>query len=180
MIFGAMRLWLDRNRADHLAEQRATLRHFQPPSLTARLAKDPDFLVTPIRQQAALVFIDLNGFTSLSESLGPDETYQVLRGFHSLIDEQAVRHNGLVAAFMGDGAMIIFGIPDPGPTDADDATRACVDLCRQTRDWIASLPESVSSRISFKIGAHFGPVVASRLGGESHQHITAIGDTVNV
>src|SRR4029450_3175863 len=42
-----------------------------------------------------------------------------------------------------------------------------------------SLPPSLASRIGIKVGAHFGPIVASRLGGDSHQHITATGDTVN-
>jgi adenylate cyclase len=42
------------------------------------------------------------------------------------------------------------------------------------------LPVSIASRLGFKVGAHFGVIVASRLGGESHHHITATGDTVNV
>jgi adenylate cyclase len=48
------------------------------------------------------------------------------------------------------------------------------------RQWLASLPVSIASGLGFKIGAHFGVIVASRLGGESHLHITATGDTVNV
>ena len=47
-------------------------------------------------------------------------------------------------------------------------------------DGSKSLPPSIASRTGFKIGAHFGPIVASRLGGGSHQHITATGDSVNV
>ena len=48
------------------------------------------------------------------------------------------------------------------------------------RRWIESLPPSIASRTGFKVGAHFGPIVASRLGGGSYQHITATGDSVNV
>jgi adenylate cyclase len=76
--------------------------------------------------------------------------------------------------------MILFGLPDPGGEDACHAVEACVGLCSRTTSWLTSLPTPISSRLGFKIGAHFGPIVASRLGGGSHEHITAIGDTVNV
>jgi adenylate cyclase len=46
--------------------------------------------------------------------------------------------------------------------------------------WLAALPEPIASRIGYKIGAHYGMIIASRLGGDTHQHITATGDTVNV
>jgi adenylate cyclase len=180
VLFGAARLWHDRRRAERLVQEGNTLRRFQPPSLAARLARDPDFLIEPVRQEAALVFIDLSGFTGLSEALGPDRTQALLQGFHDLIDEETVRNQGLVASFMGDGAMILFGLPEPSSQDACHAVEACVSLSTRTRTWLASLPEPISARLSFKVGAHYGTIVASRLGGDSHQHITAIGDTVNV
>ena len=180
MIFGAAELWLDRRRADRLSVQSRTLRRFQPPSLTKRLAEDPAFLIKPVRQKAAVIFIDLSGFTGLSELLPLDETREMLRGFHALVDQEAVRHQGIVASFMGDGAMILFGLPDSAPEDACHAVEACVGLCLRMEAWMAELPDAIASRIGFKIGAHFGEIIASRLGGDSHQHITAIGDTVNV
>ncbi|WP_052003109.1 adenylate/guanylate cyclase domain-containing protein [Microvirga sp. BSC39] len=180
VVFGAAELWLDRRRADRLSMQSRTLRRFQPPSLTRRLAEDPAFLMKPVRQKAAVIFIDLSGFTGLSEILPLDETREVLRGFHALVDQEAVRHQGIVASFMGDGAMILFGLPDSSPEDACHAVEACVGLCQRTEEWMAALPDAIASQIGFKIGAHFGEIIASRLGGDSHQHITAIGDTVNV
>jgi adenylate cyclase len=180
VIFGAAELWLDRLRADRLSLQSRTLRRFQPPSLTKRLAEDPAFLTKPVRQKAAVIFIDLSGFTGLSELLPLDETREMLRGFHALVDQEAVRHQGIAASFMGDGAMILFGLPDSSPQDACHAVEACVGLCLRTEEWMAELPQAVASQIGFKIGAHFGEIIASRLGGDSHQHITAIGDTVNV
>ena len=65
------------------------------------------------------------------------------------------------------------------PDDAARAAQCSIALCVRAERWIAALPPSIASRIGFKIGAHFGPIVASRLGG-NHQHITATGDTVNV
>jgi adenylate cyclase len=180
ILFGATRLWLDRRWAEKLARESSTLRHFQPPSLSERLRRDPAFLSKPLRQEAALIFIDLSGFTGLSQTLDPNEMREIIREFHTLVDEEAVRCHGFVANFMGDGAMVIFGLPEPTPEDACHAVRACAALCSRTQAWLASLPEPIPARLRFKIGAHHGLIVASRLGGASHQHITAIGDTVNV
>jgi adenylate cyclase len=180
ILFGAARLWLDRSRAERLSVQSRTLQRFQPPSLAERLTKDPTFLIKPVRQQAALIFIDLSGFTGLTEILPLDEVREILRSFHTLVDQETVRNEGIVASFMGDGAMILFGLPEPSPRDAGHALAACIALCTRMESWLAALPEPIASRIGFKIGAHYGRIIASRLGGESHQHITATGDTVNV
>jgi len=180
ILFGAAQLWLDRSQAERLSVQSRTLQRFQPPSLAERLTKDPTFLMKPVRQQAALIFIDLSGFTGLTEILPLDEIRELLRSFHTLVDQETVRNGGIVASFMGDGAMILFGLPEPSPRDAGHAVAACFALCRRMEAWLASLPEPIASRIGFKIGAHYGRVIASRLGGDSHEHITATGDTVNV
>jgi len=180
ILFGAAQLWLDRSKAERLSVQSRTLQRFQPPSLAERLTKDPTFLMKPVRQQAALIFIDLSGFTGLTEILPLDEIRELLRSFHTLVDQETVHNGGIVASFMGDGAMILFGLPEPSPQDADHALAACVALCNRMEAWLASLPEPIASRIGFKIGAHYGRIIASRLGGDSHEHITATGDTVNV
>ena len=76
--------------------------------------------------------------------------------------------------------MILFGLPGPRPDDARRAAECSVGLCVSAERWLASLPSSIASRLGFKVGAHFGMIVASRLGGGSYHHITATGDTVNV
>jgi adenylate cyclase len=86
----------------------------------------------------------------------------------------------MITSFLGDGAMILFGLPEASPDDATRAAQCSIALCVKTERWIEALPPEIATRIGFKIGAHFGPIVASRLGGRNHQHITATGDTVNV
>jgi len=65
-------------------------------------------------------------------------------------------------------------------SDASKAVKCATGLCMSVERWLASLPQPVGSRLGFKVGAHFGTIVASRLGGGSYHHITATGDTVNV
>ncbi len=180
LLFGAMQLWSGRRTAQYFDRKNRLLEQFQSPGVKEWLARDPNFLLEPIRQDAAVVFVDLSGFTALSESLGPDAVRELLKEFHALVDKETVRHGGMITSFLGDGAMILFGLPQPAPDDALRAAECAFGLCVKTERWIQALPPPIAAGIGFKIGAHFGPIVASRLGGSSHQHITATGDTVNV
>ncbi|MFB9980066.1 CHASE2 domain-containing protein [Mesorhizobium kowhaii] len=180
ILFGAAQLWLGRSRAQFFATQSQLLQRVEAPGMGEWLAKHGDFLSEPVRVDAAILFIDLSGFTGLSETLGPIATRELLNNFYALVGEEVTSCGGVVTSFMGDGAMILFGLPEPATNDAFNAARCCVGLSSRTNDWLASLPASIASRLGFKIGAHHGTIVASRLGGEGRQHIAAIGDTVNV
>jgi adenylate cyclase len=180
VLFGAVQLWLNRRQAQHFAMTSDLLQQFQAPAVRQWLTKNPDFLLTPVHQDAAVIFVDLSGFTSLSETLGMDAMLALLKDFHTLVDREVEARGGVITSFLGDGAMILFGLPESTPDDARHAALCCVDLCNRADRWIESLPPAIALRIGFKVGAHFGPIVASRLGGGSHQHITATGDTVNV
>jgi adenylate cyclase len=81
---------------------------------------------------------------------------------------------------MGDGAMIVFGLPRAAPDDAARALEAALALGTDVGAWLREHPLVAASRIGVRVGAHYGPVVVSRLGSETHQHITATGDSVNV
>jgi adenylate cyclase len=180
ILFGAVQIWLNRRQAQYFAMKSDLLQQFQAPALGRWLTKNPDFLLVPVHQDAAIVFIDLSGYTGLSEALEIDTTQRLLLDFHAMVDREVEKHGGLIVSFMGDGAMIVFGLPQAAADDARNAALCCVDLCGSAGQWIEALPPSIAPRIGIKVGAHFGPIVASRLGGGSHQHITATGDTVNV
>jgi len=179
-LFAAVQLWSGRRRAQYYAVRSELLEQFQAPGIQEWLTKDPNFLNEPVRQNAAIVFIDLSGFTSLSEKLGPDRVRELLKDFHALVDREAVASGGTITSFLGDGAMILFGLPEAATDDAFRAVECSVGLCVSAERWLTSLPPSIASRLGFKVGAHFGTIVASRLGGGSYHHITATGDTVNV
>jgi adenylate cyclase len=180
ILFAAVQLWSGRRRAQYFAMRSELLEQFQAPGIQQWLTKDPNFLLEPVRQNAAIVFIDLSGFTSLSERLGPDAIRELLKNFHALVDREAVACGGTITSFLGDGAMILFGLPEAMADDTFRAAECSVGLCVSAEQWLTSLSPSIASRLGFKVGAHSGEIVASRLGGGSYHHITATGDTVNV
>ena len=180
VLFTAAQLWLGSRRAQYFSMRSELLEQFQAPGIQDWLTRDPNFLAEPVRQNAAVVFIDLSGFTTLSERLGPDRVRELLKDFHALVDKEAVTCGGIITSYLGDGAMILFGLPKAATDDAFRAAECSVGLCVRAQRWLNSLPSSIASGLGFKVGAHFGTIVASRLGGKSYHHITATGDTVNV
>ena len=183
LLCAAGRQALDRRQARRLASAEGALRLFQSPVLAERIADDPAFLARPVEQDAPILFVDLSNFTRLSERLGPQRSREFLREFHGVVEGEVTRHGGLVLDFMGDGAMIAFGLPEPRADDAARALTAALGLASRVAEWLATrsrdLPE-VRPAVGVRVGAHYGPVVVSRLGTETHQHITTTGDSVNV
>lgn len=182
VLLVAARQAIDRRRGARVAQSEQVLRLLQPAALADRLARDPTYLIEPVARDIPVLFIDLSGFTQQSERLGPVRTRAILKTFHDLLDGIASTYGGLVVNFMGDGAMILFGALDPDPAQASNALQAAEDLIVSIRRWIAGEPEltGVGRILDVRIGAHFGPVILSRLGSQTNQHITATGDTVNV
>lgn len=170
---------IDRRTAKLLTVARIELSRFQAPALAQRIAKDPNFLAVPVAQRAAILFVDLSGFTGLSERLGPADTRSFLKTYHTKIVEICDQHNGVVLDFMGDGAMIGFGIPEHGPNDAENALQCAIDLARTLDVWIKASDRSADIK-GLRVGAHIGDIILSRLGHDNQQQITTTGDCVNV
>jgi adenylate cyclase len=180
LLFGSLRLWLEQRSKRRVRVQREAFRRFQSPAIADTLARNPRFLQEPVQQDAAILFVDLSGFTGLSELLGAQRTRDFLKQFHSIIEDEALGYNGYVESFMGDGAMLVFGLPAPRTDDAQRAIDAALSLGRALKAWIAGLALPEANALGMRIGVHYGAVVLSRLGAETHQHITATGDIVNV
>ena len=180
ILFGSAQIWQGRRRAQRFAQQTQLLQRFQSPGLGDWLKDHPDFLSEPVRQEAAIVFIDLSGFTRLSQTSGPAAVRELLDAFYKLVEQEAEANRGVITNFMGDGAMIVFGLPEASADDASNAARCCTALATRAQEWLASLSTPVAAMVGVKLGAHFGTIIASRLGGGSQQQITATGDTVNI
>lgn len=169
----------DRFQSNKLMQAQEALSRFQSPRLAKRVAEDPGFLMVPKEQDAAMLFVDLSGYTTLSEQLGPARTRDFLKSFHTIVVDVANKTGGIVLDFMGDGAMLGFGIPETSENDPANAALCAFLLHNGVGVWLSET--GMSTRISrVRVGAHYGQVVLSRLGHDRQQQITTTGDCVNV
>ena len=178
--YGAARLGLDQIVARRLTRDVALLARFQSPLLVQQILGTPDFLERPVHRDVGVIFVDLSSFTTAAETFGAAWARDLLVQFHALIEREAAARGGFVASFMGDGAMVVFGLPEARADDAARTLDAVKGVQFSTAAWLAGVPNQPASGMRVRIGAHYGPVVLSRLGPVHHQHIAATGDTVNV
>jgi adenylate cyclase len=122
-------------------------------------------------RQAAVMFVDVIGSTSLAAERAPDDVVRLLNRFFGLVVAVADDHNGWVNKFEGDGAMCVFGAPD----DMDDPAGCALSAARALNARLrAELPE-----LEAGIGVSAGTVVAGNVGAAERYEYTLIGDPVN-
>ena len=174
------RFLVERHSGRKAAAERAMLAKFQSPLLLDHMLREPHFLDKPVRQDVAVMFLDLSGSTGVAEALGPERSRDLLSAMQTLVEREVTAQRGVVINYMGDGVLAVFGLPKPQSDDAARALTTVESLYTSVAAWVADLPPAARDRLDFRIGVHFGPAILSRLGSPTHQQITAAGDTVNV
>lgn len=159
---------------------RANLSRYFSPNLVDQLAASDGALDRVESREAAVMFIDIVGFTDISERVGPDRVMAMLRSFHRRIARTVFDHGGTIDKYIGDGIMASFGTPLTGPHDATNALRCAYAMIREVAVWNLKRAERGAEQIRIGIGIHHGEVVTGNIGDERHLEYAVIGDTVNV
>jgi class 3 adenylate cyclase len=131
------------------------------------------------RKQVTVLFVDVSGFTSLSERLDPEEVHGLMSRAFELMLAEVHRNEGTVNQFLGDGIMALFGAPIAHEDHARRAVRAALGIERA----LAGFQQELSPRgITFRArqGLNTGLVVVGSIGGDLRMDYTAVGDTTNV
>lgn len=166
--------------AERVAERaRANLARYFSPKLVETLAAKNQPLGEVRRQNLAVLFADVVGFTRLSETLGPEQVMEVLREIHSWMERTIFKRNGSIEGYIGDAVLAIFGFPEAGEKDATNALSCAYELLTAAQHWNRERTETGLSPIFIGMGLHYGPVVLGDVGTEEHVEFTVIGDTVN-
>ncbi|MEP6067274.1 MAG: CHASE2 domain-containing protein [Paracoccaceae bacterium] len=153
------------------------LSRYQSPQLVEALANQTALEFDGRMQKAAILFVDLVDFTQRSAEIGSAASGKLLNRFHTIINDVAQHWNGVVSYTAGDGAMIIFGLPQVAADDAKRALGCANDLL--TRIGADDIIAVASSPSSVRIGAHSGDVFATVLGEKGRSTPTVTGDVVN-
>ncbi|MEM7226042.1 MAG: adenylate/guanylate cyclase domain-containing protein [Pseudomonadota bacterium] len=158
---------------------RANLARYFPPKLAATLAQRDQPFGSPREQSVAVLFADIRGFTTLSESLPPNTVMEMLRDFHGRVEAAIFDNGGILQNYIGDAVLATFGVPDTGPTDASNALVAARTMLDDLNHWNQERTARNEPPIGIGIGLHYGPVVLGDVGSERSMAFTIIGDTVN-
>ena len=133
----AMRVTAEQRQRRRLERQRNNLARYFAPSVVERLARADRPAELERTQDAAVMFVDIVGFTRLSEPMPPAEAMTLLREFHLRVEQAVFAEGGMVEKFAGDGALACFGVPDPDPAAAAqemaEVHQLATDALRDTR-----------------------------------------------
>ena len=160
-------------------EKLTKIQKYLPKGLTEKILSQRD-RIEGERKQVTVMFCDMEGFTSLSERLGPEEAYTVMDQVYEILIHKVHDYEGTVNEFTGDGIMALFGAPIALEDAPQRAIRSAYAIHREMTkfsDKIKQDKEKIPS-IKMRIGIHTGPVVVGTLGNDLRVEFKAVGDTV--
>ena len=130
-------------------------------------------------QEIAILFVDIRGFTTLSEGQLPYDVVFVLNRYFAAIGTAVEAAGGRVDKFIGDGVMALFGIERGAHTGCREALAAARLISARLDELNASLGGEIDRPLRIGIGIHCGPAIVGEMGYGNAASITAIGDAVN-
>jgi adenylate cyclase len=128
---------------------------------------------------ATVVFIDIRGFTAMSESTHATQLLQMLNEYFEMVVEIVFRHEGTVDKFMGDAIMVIWGAPVLHGDDPIRAVGAALETSRALVDFNKMQADEGKQEIQIGVGINTGNLVAGYIGSTRTMSYSVIGDTVN-
>jgi len=164
-----------------LDEKLIKIQKYLPKGLTEKVLSQKD-RIEGERKQVTVMFCDMEGFTQLSEKLGPEEAYTVMDQVYEILIHKVHDYEGTVNEFTGDGIMALFGAPIALEDAPQRAIRSAYAIHREMTkfsDQIKLEKENILP-IRMRIGIHTGPVVVGTLGNDLRVEFKAVGDTVNL
>ena len=151
------------------------------PQIVEEIAKKGDFEIKlgGENRDIAVLFVDIRGFTTMSEALEPEQVVEILNEYLSLTTKSIFDNSGTLDKFVGDATMAVFN----SPFDLEDyeykAVCAAMDIVKGGNDIEEKFMKRFGRSVGFGVGVNCGPAVVGNVGCEFRMDFTAIGDTVN-
>lgn len=159
----------------------ARLARFFSPAVARRLAEgDIGGTLRGSRHDVAVLFLDIHGFTAMSERMRPEDLGPFLGEFRGLVARRVFGRGGTIDKFIGDGALAVFGATGPRDDAAACALGCAEDVLADVETWSSGRVARGLPPVEVAIGGHHGEVFAGIVGSEGMLEFTVLGDTVNV
>ena len=151
------------------------------PQVVAEISKDGSYELKlgGEKRDVAVLFVDIRGFTPLSESLEPEQVVDILNGYLALTTNCIFRHGGTLDKFIGDATMAVFNAPFDTEDYIYKAICTAWDIVQGGNRIEKEFLERYGKHVGFGVGVNCGPAVVGNIGCDFRMDYTAIGDTVN-
>ena len=156
-------------------------RKYVAPQVVEEIAKKGDFSIKlgGENRDIAVLFVDIRGFTTMSEALPPETVVEILNEYLSLTTKSIFDNMGTLDKFVGDATMAVFNSPFDLPDYEFKAVCAAMDIVTGGEKLEKVLFEKYGRSVGFGVGVNCGPAVVGNVGCDFRMDFTAIGDTVN-
>jgi class 3 adenylate cyclase len=160
---------------------RGTLgRYVSDPVAKRILSEESDLHLRGEVRHVAVLFLDVRGFTTMSERLTPSEVVALLNEYFDVVVDRVTANGGSVNKFIGDAAMCIWGAPSAVPEPEKAAVACALQIQEAGARLSADRIRRGLTSVAFGIGINAGEAVAGNLGAARRLEYTVIGDAVNL
>jgi len=129
---------------------------------------------------STVLFVDIVGFTATSETLSPQAVAELLNEFYSYVTNSVHLFNGTIDKYIGDCAMVVFGVPEPDEDHVYHAIAYAVFLQRMTKRINKIRVARNKLPVHYRIGINCGEMLAGNMGSSTRMQYTVVGDSVNL
>jgi adenylate cyclase len=160
---------------------RRAFQHYVAPAIVQQMLDDPSKLKLGGEEcEVTVIFTDLEGFTSVSERLTPEQLRTQLSSYFQAMMDTLLAEHATLDKFIGDAIMVYFGCPVRDPAHAQQACRAALAMHRRLGELNEAWRRTGSPELRMRIGVNTGIAVAGNMGTDAIFNYTIIGDCVNL
>lgn len=155
--------------------------HYLAPAIVAQLAdNEEEIRLGGELREITVIFADLSGFTSTSDTMGPAELMELTNRYLTVMVESIDAHGGYVDKFIGDAVMAIWGAPSTLADTAGRAMACCFDILKRVRALKEARAGIDPAGFDVKVGFASGPAIVGNVGAPRRLSYTALGATINL
>ena len=170
-------------RSERLRREALVLQNFQryfAPNLVAQILQQEGAVQLGGQKRPVVIFFsDIRGFTTMSETMSPDDIATLLTEYFTEMVDIVFEHAGTLDKFMGDAIMALWGAPIAHEDDADRAMTCALDQLTALEKLNQKWKDQGRPELGIGVGINFGEVFAGNIGSDRRLEYTVIGDAVN-
>jgi adenylate cyclase len=132
------------------------------------------------RKELSVLFSDIRGFTTIAESMSPEELVHLLNQYLTVMTDIVFKYDGTLDKYMGDAIMAIYGAPLYLPDHPSRACRSALEMMRELKKLNEKWVAQGKNPMDIGIGVNTGPMMVGNMGSEQRFDFTVMGDSVNL